>query len=406
MKPHMSMLVQRRHLCTGVAIVASGMAVAEMVRSFSGWTTTDFLASLAAAHLLLSHAHQLYSAQSQAAMEVRLTGQAAHQWVRYIYPPLYAGLLLPLAGLSPNIGLLIWDLFLVGIEFFACSLIAAAAASSSARRPIFFSALAACATTGAGFGIALGQSEAFILLGVAAAMYELSRGREWSAGACLFVTCIKPQDMLGILVVLLLSRRWKILAAWAAGGVVWVASSLVLVGPHAMGQFFSLASHDDNMPFLVLSGGVTGALAQMAQSPLPAYVAAGVILILGAWVLNRYRARLLSPPLLLPTGICLAVAADPKFLAYGALLFAVLLPAVACRSQWAAAAVWVATDLCYIGTGNVVIPVVSPLQVVLNLIPVVAVVALYLWATLGAEDGNPWGTARVSSIGEAAAVGS
>lgn len=62
----------------------------------------------------------------------------------------------------------------------------------------------------------VGQTTAFVLLGWAAGSAALRRGNEWAAGAWLALAILKPQYLPLVLLVLVVMRRWRALAAFAA----------------------------------------------------------------------------------------------------------------------------------------------------------------------------------------------
>ena len=89
----------------------------------------------------------------------------------------------------------------------------------------------------------LGQTTAFVLLGVTLFWYAIQRRRDWLAGSALLLVVIKPQVALLFLLVSALwiieTKRWRILAA----AVLSVAASSLLavwLNPSVFGQYANL----------------------------------------------------------------------------------------------------------------------------------------------------------------------
>jgi len=80
------------------------------------------------------------------------------------------------------------------------------------------------------------QLDGFVALGLGAAFALWSR--PFFAGLALGLTLMKPQLVLPVGVAALVARRWRVLAGWAAAGIVLLAPTLLL-NPRWIGQWLS-----------------------------------------------------------------------------------------------------------------------------------------------------------------------
>ena len=154
---------------------------------------------------------------------------------RFLSPPPYAWLVLPLTLAGPVAAVYAW---------LAVSLAALAAAwrmaapGSGAPKAVWL--LAAVAWYPVLYALSLAQPDLAIVLIVASAWRLAASGRQWLAGAVLGLSVIKPQLTLLLPVVLLFSGRWRIAAAWAAVAAALAALSLAAVGGQGLHDYLSL----------------------------------------------------------------------------------------------------------------------------------------------------------------------
>ena len=194
----------------------------------------DFLIVLTGAAILAGgHPAQLYDEAAQTAAQAALLREAGYTPVLllpYNHPPFEALLVAGwrAVGLSAAASLAVWT---------ALSLVAVAATLAALRwgwpvpgRPGVLATGLALTFFPLTAGLLLGQSTALVLLGWAAGSAALRRGADGWAGLAFVLATLKPQAIPVVLLALLLMRRWRALAAWAAGGAVAVAVTLPVLG--------------------------------------------------------------------------------------------------------------------------------------------------------------------------------
>ena len=195
---------------------------------------TDFAATLTGAVIIRDGdgAH-LYDLATQRAAQGRVLEpyitQRAGNLLPYLHPPFEALLVAPLLSLSYGTLYLLWS----GLILFAFAgsllLLARELPLSGAARWLLPGAL--CSYQALYQSFWLGQSSPLVLLGLTGAYVGLRRGRDGWAGAALALVAIKPQMLLIVGLLLLLTRRWRpLLVCGGLLGILGVAAMPVL-GP-------------------------------------------------------------------------------------------------------------------------------------------------------------------------------
>jgi hypothetical protein len=192
---------------------------------------SDFVAYFGAARLVLEgHGAHMYAATTLGHLESTLI----HPFVLpsgvlpYVYPPYFALGLAPLGALSYSAAYMVWlavdCLLLAGTMFLLES-----CAGLSGRRALV------CRFLALGFvpvvaALLEAQSTLLLLALFSAAFAALVAGRQALGGVALAVALVKPQYLLPFLVVLLVRRQWRALAAFAATALCLVAVPMVFFG--------------------------------------------------------------------------------------------------------------------------------------------------------------------------------
>ncbi len=99
------------------------------------------------------------------------------------------------------------------------------------------------------YALQYGQPAPLVLLAVMACWRLSEMERPYAAGIVLALgTSLKPQLALAVPLVLLLSGRWRIVAAWMAVTAVLAAASLVILGPSGLADYRSLLAEAQTLP--------------------------------------------------------------------------------------------------------------------------------------------------------------
>ncbi|MFN8516546.1 MAG: glycosyltransferase family 87 protein [Chloroflexia bacterium] len=147
----------------------------------------------------------------------------------YIHPPFEAVIYAPFMHLPYGTLYLAWTA--AAILAVAGALWIMRAASPIDGRAGWLLLLAICSFSPLFQGFWLGQSAAFLLLGLCGAYVAVKHERPWLAGAALALLALKPQLLLVFGLVLLLQRRWRPLFACAAILAAASAATALVLGP-------------------------------------------------------------------------------------------------------------------------------------------------------------------------------
>lgn len=155
--------------------------------------------------------------------------------IPFVRPHFYAAMLAPLAALSFENAFRVWiglQLSLLGIflwliwrEFGSDSLV--------------FAAMFAPAV----FGIAHGQDNLVMGVAVMAGLAALARGRGFQGGLWWSLVLIKFHLAPGLGLVLLVTRRWRALAGFAAGAAALAGVCLALAGPGGIALYYRMLTN-------------------------------------------------------------------------------------------------------------------------------------------------------------------
>jgi hypothetical protein len=182
-------------------------------------------------------------------------GLASHRASRFLYPPLFASLMAPLTLLPYHVAKNLW---------MASSLFAVTAAlfvfARALKRRMAVEAILGVAAFVAVFRPLLdhlerGQVDAFVLLATSLALSPLIAEGSDRFGSGLWLalgTALKP-NVGGLVVFLLLRRRWRAALGWAAGGVAAVLLTVGLQGASAFRTYV-----ESELPRIAVEGEARG----------------------------------------------------------------------------------------------------------------------------------------------------
>ena len=197
---------------------------------------SDWPAFATGARLIVHDPGHLYDLDTQRNVELEVTSGRTlvtlgiKGFLPFLAPAWVSFLAVPFDALGPNVGGRLWILFgllclIAGLYF------ATRPRPPTAILPAFASVPTALLMLNA-------QLDGLVALGIGGAIALWSR--PWLSGLALGLTLVKPQLVLPVGFGLLIARRWKVLAGWAAVGVVLVAATLAL-NPHWIGQWLGQA---------------------------------------------------------------------------------------------------------------------------------------------------------------------
>ena len=204
--------------------VAVGFVIYPLIESDGDVINSDWPAFATGARIMVSDPGHLYDFDVQKRVELDVTGGSTlitlgiNGILPFVAPAWVAFFAVPFELLGTNLGGRLWILF--GLACLAAGLyLAVRPRPPSGILPAFASVPTALVLLNA-------QLDGIVALGIGAAIALWSR--PFLAGLCLGLTLLKPQLMLPAGAALLVTRRWRVLAGWAAAGLVlWGAAALL-----------------------------------------------------------------------------------------------------------------------------------------------------------------------------------
>ena len=122
------------------------------------------------------------------------------------------------------------------------------------------------------YSLSLAQPDLIVLLAAVASWKLADTGKPYLAGAVLAVSVLKPQLTLAVPLVLLVSGRWRVAAAWAVTVGLMAVLSALLIGQQGLNDYRGLLSEAQHVannryftPAYVFGG---GALSYVVQAML------------------------------------------------------------------------------------------------------------------------------------------
>jgi len=204
--------------------VAVGFVIYPLIESEGDVINSDWPAFATGARIMVDDPGHLYDFDVQRRVELGVTGGRTlvtlgiNGILPFVAPAWVAFFAVPCELLGTNLGGRLWILF--GLACLAIGLyLAVRPRPPTAVLPAFASVPTALVLLNA-------QLDGMVALGVGAAIALWSR--PFLAGLCLGLTLLKPQLMLPAGAALLVTRRWRVLAGWAAAGFFLSAAAALL----------------------------------------------------------------------------------------------------------------------------------------------------------------------------------
>jgi hypothetical protein len=269
------------------------------------FTQTDYPAIAIASRIIQSgRGAELYDLEAQRREQTRLVDEGylilpREDDLRYPYPytPFIALLMSPFAGLSPLMGMAIWDL--VNVAAYAGGLwllLSSLSLSLIARRLLLLGGL-----TSFPFIVNLeqGQSSGLVMLALGLGIGLLKRERDLQAGLALGLLALKIQWLPLIGLVLIWKLRWRALLGIAVTGAFLTIAAFLIIGTGWLPGFID-----------VLGMAQSGSRELLLDPDASHSLLGGIVALLGAGAENGGRiVNLLS--LLTLAGVILYLFRDP-----------------------------------------------------------------------------------------------
>ena len=204
--------------------VAVGFVIYPLIESEGDVINSDWPAFATGARIMVSDPGHLYDVDVQRRVELDVTGGRTlvtlgiNGILPFVAPAWVAFFAVPFELLGTNLGGRLWILF--GLACLAIGLyLAVRPRPPTAILPAFASVPTALVLLNA-------QLDGIVALGIGAAIALWSR--PFLAGLCLGLTLLKPQLILPAGAAVLVTRRWRVLAGWAAAGIVLTGAAALL----------------------------------------------------------------------------------------------------------------------------------------------------------------------------------
>jgi Glycosyltransferase family 87 len=309
---------------TAGSIYVLGAGLSLLIYPLRGWpagiASIDFLDPLTAARILRGGSSCIYCPGAQHAVLSSYAGlnfPVATQ-SSFLDPPLAAFILKPLAGLEIHAALaVLLVLSLVSLLTAGWLLYRLVLPPGQDRWQRLVMAGAALLVLPSQSSVWVGQWDPFLLLAAVAGVLLMPR-RSFTAGLVLSVLLLKPQLIWLLPIALLSARQWRTLAGMAAGGVVWAASTALILGPAHVWDWPSATGYSYaeglGIPHLVV----------LITASKTAATVSVIVLALIVWALTeRWSGRLRTDPRLAAgIGLAASLACSPHVYDYDLVLLA------------------------------------------------------------------------------------
>jgi hypothetical protein len=231
-----------------VALVAVALAfvIYPLIEGSNDVINSDWPAFATGGRLIVQDPGHLYDFDTQRRVQLEVTGGRTlvtlgiNGILPFLAPAWVAFFAVPFELMGTDLGGRLWILFGLACLALGLYLVArprppAAIPTRAARvlpakrggeRAGYSPALPAFASVPTALLLLNAQLDGIVALGIGAAVVLWAQ--PFLAGLCLGLTLVKPQLVLPLGAALLVARRWRVLAGWAAAGVVLLAASAAL----------------------------------------------------------------------------------------------------------------------------------------------------------------------------------
>ncbi len=194
--------------------------------------------------------HQLYDLVLQRAFQMHYLQS---EGVVFCYPSLVAVIYSPTSFFTVVQGHLLWSVISI-VLFMLCAFVLTRAFALNKDWFVVFGLFSAFLPVY--FHLLQGQVDVLVLAAFLLGFWTMKRGRDRLAGFALAVGLIKFQVMLPFMLILLLRKRWRVLAGFALGSAVFFASCVIISGIGEIAGYAHLLTHLNNIPNAVVAPGM------------------------------------------------------------------------------------------------------------------------------------------------------
>jgi hypothetical protein len=269
------------------------------------FTQTDYPAiTIASRFIVAGRSDLLYELDAQRAEQARLVDEGylvlhRDDELRYPYPytPFIALLMSPFVGVSPLIGMAIWDILNLLAYAWGLWFLLRTLALSPLLRLLFL--LGGLTSFPFVVNLEQGQSSGVVMLALGLGIGLLKRGHDLDAGLALGLLLLKIQWLPLLVLVLLWKGRWRALAGMSATALVLVGLSIAVMAVGWIPDFLSILLEAqrgsralllDPMASHSLLGGLV-ALFGAGADGWARTLNLLVLLALAGWILYLFRGR-------------------------------------------------------------------------------------------------------------------
>jgi hypothetical protein len=191
---------------------------------------------------------QIYDLAAHSSWAEQLTGSPPESDLGFVYPPFFAVILAPLGWLSHLAAFRLW-FALNSVVFLLLGLVLwrLAAPAPAWQRALLLACI--LSLDAVYYVMAAGQVSGLITLILATSLLLLRRGHEGLAGSSLALAAVKPQLVVGVLLLLAVRARWRALVAFSLTAGALSLAALPFVG---------LTSYLELLQFLANQSGAGG----------------------------------------------------------------------------------------------------------------------------------------------------
>jgi hypothetical protein len=194
--------------------------------------------------------HQLYDLVLQRAFQVRYLQS---EGVVFCYPSLVAVIYSPTSLFTLVQGHLLWSVISIAL-FMLCAFVLTRVLALNKDWLVVFGLFSAFLPVY--FHLLQGQVDVFVLAAFLLGFWAMKNGRDGLAGLALALGLIKFQVMLPFMLILLLRKRWRVVAGFALGAAVFFASCVIISGIRELAGYARLLTRLNNIPNAVVAPGM------------------------------------------------------------------------------------------------------------------------------------------------------